>query len=894
MATEEDLRGFTIERLRELCAEKHISISARKKEELIAALMDAGPESKTPEASSAAAPSSAELFELILTMQRQQMTWMESQQRRQEEWMHLQQESQREMMGRMREQQERGRVAAEEARRVAKLPKPMLQKFTEKDDVESYLDMFERVAAQQEWPKETWATQLAGLLSGNALDCYSSLAPASAKDYDLVKAAILKRYDVSAETYRQRFRAETRKPTESYGNFGERLADHLERWEKAAEGMDLRQLVLLEQFLQALPRDMAVRVREERPKSMKEATEMADNYELARKAEGGGAGQSLNPPKPTVPAPSKSGPPSQANSRLGVGAQRSRTNSKGDIQCWECKKYGHMAIACPDRKSSTKRASSKSVMVATQGRGKQLMLREGKLDGKAVQVLLDTGSETSIARTNLVDPTKCTQEMVGVKCVHGNVVAYPTATVDLEMDGWEKEITVALVPEVPVDVVMAWDDHDCPRAESKSLVTTRAQKRQQLQEKQGDEAEATPSDSLQVSEDLEVEVDDPLLARGPVSGYPDLLEGGNGPVRSSGLHPSNTPSRDPHARTLAVLQATPEQLRDWQQTDPTLGKVRELASSKAGEKPGGATFFYHGGLIYRKWSPKNRDALSWDQLVLPQQCRQLVLNIAHDLPTAGHLGTNKTRGRILKCYYWPGVFRQVADYCKTCEVCQKSQRRRHLRQAEMISMPLIDVPFQRIAMDVVGPLPRSRSGNKYILTICDYSTRYPEAIALPSIEASRIAKELVSLFSRVGIPEEILTDQGSNFMSALLQEVYQLLGVSRIRTTPYHPQTDGLVERFNGTLKAMMKKFTSKTKKDWDEYLPYLLFAYREAPQESTGFSPFELLYGRRVRGPLDVLREVWTEEESEKTTEITHLVQMRERLEEMSTLVRTNLTRAQ
>ena len=100
--------------------------------------------------------------------------------------------------------------------------------------------MFERVAAQHEWPKEKWATQLAGLLSGNALDCYSSLAPASAKDYDLVKAAILKRYDVSAETYRQKFRAETRKPTESYENFGERLADHLERWEKAAEGVDLR------------------------------------------------------------------------------------------------------------------------------------------------------------------------------------------------------------------------------------------------------------------------------------------------------------------------------------------------------------------------------------------------------------------------------------------------------------------------------------------------------------------------------------------------------------------------------------------------------------------------------------------------------------------------------
>ena len=111
---------------------------------------------------------------------------------------------------------------------------------------------------------------------------------------------------------------------------------------------------------------------------------------------------------------------------------------------------------------------------------------------------------------------------------------------------------------------------------------------------------------------------------------------------------------------------------------------------------------------------------------------------------------------------------QITDYCKTCEVCQKSQGRRHLLQAEMISMPLIDNPFQRIAMDVVGPLPRSRSGNKYILTISDYATRYPEAIPLPSTEASWTAKELVLLFSRVGIPEEILTDQGTNFMSALL------------------------------------------------------------------------------------------------------------------------------
>ena len=124
----------------------------------------------------------------------------------------------------------------------------------------------------------------------------------------------------------------------------------------------------------------------------------------------------------------------------------------------------------------------------------------------------------------------------------------------------------------------------------------------------------------------------------------------------------------------------------------------------------------------------------------------------------------------------------------------------------MVTMPIVAKPFQRIAMDFIGPLPRTQRGNHFILTMCDYSTRYPEAILLPSTEAGRVAMELVSVFAHVGVPDEILTDQGSNFMSALLGEVYGLMNIQRIRTTPYHPQTDGLIERFNGTLKAMLKE----------------------------------------------------------------------------------------
>ena len=112
---------------------------------------------------------------------------------------------------------------------------------------------------------------------------------------------------------------------------------------------------------------------------------------------------------------------------------------------------------------------------------------------------------------------------------------------------------------------------------------------------------------------------------------------------------------------------------------------------------------------------------STSTLVLPVPCRSLVLRMAHDVPMAGHLGVTKTKD------YWPGVFKDIADYCRSCEVCQRSQPR-HAKRAEMIPMPLMSRPFQRIAMDLVGPLPGTQRRNLFVLTICDYATRYPEAI----------------------------------------------------------------------------------------------------------------------------------------------------------------------
>ena len=334
-------------------------------------------------------------------------------------------------------------------------------------------------------------------------------------------------------------------------------------------------------------------------------------------------------------------------------------------------------------------------------------------------------------------------------------------------------------------------------------------------------------------------------------------------------------------------------LKELQLNYITLSKVRQTANNDVAssiDKP----YYWQDGLLYRQWRPYGDETdIVVNQIVLPQQCRERVLSLAHSIPMAGHLGKEKTRKRIMQHFYWPTIYKDVEHFCRCCRQCQKSFNK-GVPKAPLVPLPIVSTPFEKIAMDIVGPLPRSRSGHWYILVICDYSTRYPEAIPLRSIDAEHIAEELIKVFARVGIPEEVLTDQGSNFTSKLLSEPYRLLKIQAVRTSPYHPQCDGLVERFNQTLKMMLRKFVTKEGKDWDKLLPYVLFAYREVPQASTGFSPFELIYGRKVRGPMAVLREAWESGKSLDVSVVAHVVQIREQLQQMTDLVEQNMEKAQ
>jgi hypothetical protein len=206
-------------------------------------------------------------------------------------------------------------------------------------------------------------------------------------------------------------------------------------------------------------------------------------------------------------------------------------------------------------------------------------------------------------------------------------------------------------------------------------------------------------------------------------------------------------------------------------------------------------------------------------------------------------------------------------------------------------MPVIGKPFQRVAVDIIGPLPKSQKGNRFALVMIDLATKYPDAIALKRIDSKTIAEALLEMFCRIGLPSEILHDQGTQFMSSVMKRFNQLLQIKSINTTPYNPKCNGTCENFNKTLKGMLKKICSEEPAIWDRYLQPLLFAYREVPQKTTGFSPFELLFGFEVRGPLFLIKQNFLDDssESEDVSVTEYVVAMRERLKEFMRLSNEN-----
>ncbi len=189
------------------------------------------------------------------------------------------------------------------------------------------------------------------------------------------------------------------------------------------------------------------------------------------------------------------------------------------------------------------------------------------------------------------------------------------------------------------------------------------------------------------------------------------------------------------------------------------------------------------------------------QIVVPKFASPAIMKDAHQ--QVGHLGIAKTFEMIQRGFYWPGFYKDVETFCKSCEICARNKVVPRPR-SPMKPIDIVPVPFYMVGVDLIGPLKLTRQGNKYILSIIDYYTKYAEAIALPNQEAETVVRALEQVFARHGMPSVLLTDQGRNFESHLVTSMCELFGIEKRRTTAYHPQTDGLCERFNGILKSLL------------------------------------------------------------------------------------------
>ena len=231
------------------------------------------------------------------------------------------------------------------------------------------------------------------------------------------------------------------------------------------------------------------------------------------------------------------------------------------------------------------------------------------------------------------------------------------------------------------------------------------------------------------------------------------------------------------------------------------------------------------------------------RIIPPTSDRQSLFKEAHSGAFAGHLRDAKVYGELSRHYWWPKMRAEVLHWCRSCLICA-TRRLGHAITPPLVPIP-VSGPFDRVGVDVIQ-FPKSHQGKRYAVVFVDYLTKWPEVFATSDQTALTIARLLVEhIISRHGVPTELLSDRGPSFMSHLLQEVCAMMGVKQVNTTAYHPQTDGLVERFNRILTDMLSKTVEKGGRDWDVRLPYVLFAYRSSPQESSRESPFFLLYGR-------------------------------------------------
>ncbi|XP_065899898.1 uncharacterized protein [Dysidea avara] len=262
-----------------------------------------------------------------------------------------------------------------------------------------------------------------------------------------------------------------------------------------------------------------------------------------------------------------------------------------------------------------------------------------------------------------------------------------------------------------------------------------------------------------------------------------------------------------------------------------------------------------GELVFRK-KHKGKDEVQQVRYIRERKEQLRIVQACHGDQTSGHLGYRKTLARITERFMWKGVTKDAKEIVQRCDICQHVNRKLETIAPALNPVP-VKAPWYHLGVDFVGPIAyQSPAGNRYILTVIDYFTKWAEAIANPDKSAFQVANSLFKIFMRMGIPRVITTDQGTEFNNHLDKRMMSLLQIDHRLTTAYHPQANGLVERFNQTLQNMIVKFIDHKKEQWEDFLDTCVYSYNTSKQESTQYSPFELMFARKPVLPVDINTE--------------------------------------
>ena len=259
----------------------------------------------------------------------------------------------------------------------------------------------------------------------------------------------------------------------------------------------------------------------------------------------------------------------------------------------------------------------------------------------------------------------------------------------------------------------------------------------------------------------------------------------------------------------------------------------------------------------------------------------------------GHWGVLRTAAMVAERFYWGGIIQDCKEYIRNCPACKLENV--HFAQPQgMRSIPINDQSFFRVGIDLMGPLQTSTSGNKYVVVAVDYLTKWPEVAAIPDKTSKTVAEFFLrDIIARHGCPKEVLSDNGSEFFGEfdqLLQNWY----IDHRLTSPNHPQANGLVERFNGTLGSALRKCVAESPGNWDQLIPTVLLGYRASLQASTKFSPFYMLYARMPTLPSGAAAATIDLEEDDPEQAAQTIMDKTARLREVTEAAVENITKAQ